>query len=306
MAASRERYDVVVVGGGPAGLSAAVNLARARRHTLVIDSNRPRNAATLHAHGFLTRDGISPLELRALGRHEVESYPCGATHFGLVTAVVRDGDGFAVDASGVRGEPDLHVFARVVLITSGLKETLPALPSLRGFYGTSVHSCMECDGYEKRDMPLALIGESGDLAERALLLAQWSADIIVFTNGVGTVTADAEARLAARGIRVERRPIDDLVGERAGMTGVRLADGEVVARAGGFIRPFYSPALDYAASLELETDAAGLVVVDDTGATSAPGVYAAGDPTAAGPQQLVVAAGAGAVAAARINRDLLD
>ena len=134
-------WDAVIIGAGPAGLSAALNLARARRRVLVLDSNRPRNSATFHAHGFLSRDGISPLELRRLGREELEASPTGfsITH-----------------TSGV-------VESRTVILATGLRELPPALPSLRAFYGTSAHSCMECDGYEYADRPIALVGETDDL-----------------------------------------------------------------------------------------------------------------------------------------------
>jgi thioredoxin reductase len=303
---AEEILDVVVIGGGPGGLSAALNLVRARRRTLVIDSNRPRNAATLLARGFLTRDGISPLELRKLGREEVERYDEGEVAFALVDTVRSlDGGGFQVIARGVRGAADIDVTSRVVVIASGLSETLPALPSIRAYYGTQLHSCVECDGYEKSDAPLALIGETDDLAERALLLSQWSSDLIVFTNGAGAVSDEDERLLATRGVVVDRRAIDDIEGERGVMTGVRLADGTVVDRVGGFVRPLWSPALDYADALGLERDADGLIVVDAKGRTSVPGVYAAGDSTPPGPQQLIVAAGAGAVVAAAVNRDLI-
>ncbi len=302
----KETLDAVVIGGGPGGLSAALNLVRARRRTLVIDSNRPRNAATLLARGFLTRDGISPLELRKLGRDEVERYAEGEVAFAVVDDVrAVEGGGFGVKARGVRGAADIDVTASVVVIASGLFETLPGLPSIRAYYGTQLHSCIECDGYEKSDAALALIGETDDLAERALLLSQWSSDLIVFTNGVGMVTEDDERRLAVRGVVVDRRPIDDVEGERGVMTGIRLHDGTVVERVGGFVRPLWSPALDYADDLGLELDADGLIVVDAKGRTSVPGVYAAGDSTPPGPQQLIVAAGAGAVVAAAVNRDLI-
>ena len=303
---AQETADVVVIGGGPAGLSAALNLVRARRRTLVLDSNRPRNAATLLARGFLTRDGISPLELRKLGRDEVERYDEGDVAFAVVDAVrVVEGRRFRVTARGVRGAADIDVVAAAIVIASGLSETLPAIPSIRAYYGTQLHSCVECDGYEKSDAALALIGETDDLAERALLLSQWSSDLVVFTNGVGTVDADDESRLARRGVVVERRPIDDVEGERGVMTGIRLQDGTVVERVGGFVRPVWTPALDYADDLGLERDAEGLIVVDAKGRTSVPGVYAAGDSTPPGPQQLIVAAGAGAVVAATVNRDLI-
>ncbi|MBH0023626.1 NAD(P)/FAD-dependent oxidoreductase [Salinibacterium sp. SWN248] len=311
-------WDVVIVGGGPAGLSAALNLARARRRTLVLDSNRPRNSATFHSHGFLSRDGISPLELRKLGREELEQYPNVAFERTIVEGIeplgavgglgAADAAGGASAAIGA-GFTVTHrggaVTTRTVLIATGLREVLPKLPLLRAFYGTSIHSCMECDGYEYADKPIALIGHTDDLAERALLLSQWSRDLIVFTQGLGHVSEADEAMLAERGIPVDRREVADVAGDRDGLTGVVLADGETIAREAAFVRPDYETALDFAAGLQLALDAEGLIVVDAAGRTSTAGAYAIGDATPPGPQQLIVAAGDGAEVAAVINRDLL-
>ncbi|ALS56729.1 NAD(P)/FAD-dependent oxidoreductase [Rathayibacter toxicus] len=298
-------YDIVVIGAGPAGLSAGLNLVRARRSVLLLDSNRPRNAATLHSHGFLTRDGISPLELRRLGREELERYESAEVGSAVVTSLERSGGEFVVSARGVRGSADREVIATAVVVAGGLSETLPPLPSLRVHYGTAMHSCMECDGFEKSGQALALIGETDDLAERALLLSQWSTDLIIFTNGVGVVSDADETLLGSLGVRVERRVIADLVGERDTMTGVALADGEVVARSGGFVRPLWTPVLDYLAPVAPELDSDGFVRVDSVGRTSVPGLYAAGDIAAPGPQQLIVAAGSGAQVASAVNRDLV-
>ncbi|MEC5185937.1 thioredoxin reductase [Cryobacterium sp. MP_3.1] len=302
-------YDVVIIGAGPAGLAAGLNLVRARRRTLMIDSNRPRHSATLRSHGFITRDGVPPLELRRIGREEYEAYPAAEFHMGLVRSVEQlpaaAAARFTVSTKGMRGEKNRVVTARTVLIATGLAETLPALPSIRAWYGTNLHSCIACDGYEEADRALALIGETDDLAEHALLISQWTDDLIVFTNGVGQVTDADEAALAARGIRVDRRPLSDVVGERGAMTGIQVADGEFVAREGGFVRPKYEAAATFAASLTPTTDAAGLLVVDAQGRTSVPGLYAAGDTTPPGPEQLLVSAGEGARAAVAINRELL-
>lgn len=300
-----DEADVVVVGGGPAGLSAALSLVRARRRTLVLDANRPRNAATLHTHGFLTRDGVSPVELRRLGREEVAAYDEGEVAFARVTRVAFDRGAFLVSATGIRGAADRLVRSRVVLVASGLVEALPALPSIRAFYGMSLHSCIECDGYEKAGEAVALIGTEPGLAQHALLLRQWTEDLIVFTNGSHAVTLEQEGRLASRGIGVERRAIEDVVGERDRMTGIRLADGEVVGRTAGFVRPGYRPALEYLDGLGVATDEAGLIVVDEAGRTSVRGLYATGESTPPGPEQLIVAAGNAASTAAAINRDLL-
>ncbi len=303
--AEPDSYEVVVIGGGPAGLSTALNLARARRRVLVVDGNRPRHAATLIARGFLTRDGIPPLELRRLGREEVSAYENAEVVFAQVGSVEVEGTGFRVRARGVRGGADVDAAAEAIVLATGVTEAMPAIPSIRAYYGTHLHSCVECDGYEKAGEPLALIGESADLAERALLLTQWTDDLIVFTNGIAPVSADEERALASLGVRVERRPIDDIVGDKGVMTGVRLQDGTVVDRVGGFIRPAWSPALAFADALGLDRDTDGYLVTDRQGRTSLPGVYAAGETTAPGPQQLVVAAGSGAVVAAAVNRDLI-
>ncbi|MEY9950586.1 NAD(P)/FAD-dependent oxidoreductase [Leifsonia sp. EB34] len=297
--------EVIVVGGGPAGLSAALNLARARRRVLVVDGNRPRHAATLQAHGFLSRDGVPPAELRRLGREEVSGYDNADVVFAQVGSVTVDPDGFRVRGTGVRGGADVDVVAQTVVIATGVTETMPALPSLRAYYGTQLHSCLECDGFEKAGEPLALIGETAELAERALLLTQWTDDLIVFTNGVAPIGEDEERALARLGVAVERRPIEDVVGEKGAMTGVRLVDGTVVPRAGGFVRPVWTPALSFADALDLDRDTDGYLVTDAHGRTSLPGVYAAGETTAPGPQQLIVAAGSGAVVAAAVNRDLI-
>lgn len=308
---------VAIIGGGPAGLSAGINLVRANRRIAIIDSNRPRHSATLQSHGFLTRDGAPPLELRRLGREEFEAYPSAIFAPAIVREVAPlteaeahavgfpDGIGFRVRGSGIRGAADVEYVARRVLITAGLTEQLPALPMIRAYYGTALHSCVECDGFEKSDKPLALIGETSDVFSRALLISRFSSDLIVFTNGADTVRPEQEAQLARIGISVERRAIDDIVGEKAEMTGVRLADGTVIPRVGGFVRPRWQAPVEFLGEQDIERDDWGLIVVDDRGETSIRGVYAVGDIVPPGPQQLIIAAGGGARVAMRLNMDLI-
>lgn len=299
-------WDVVVVGGGPAGLSAALNLVRARLRVLVLDSNRPRHSATLVSHGFLTRDGIAPHELRSLGRAEVDAYDGADVAFALVTSIERTDDGFRVRATGVRGAPDQDVTARRVLVTSGLTETLPAVDNMRAYYGTSLHSCLTCDGFEKSDEPLAVIGDTDDLADVAWRTLQWTDDLVVFTNGSGAVSETDRSQLEAAGVRVVDEAITSLDGDRTGLTGVTLATGETVARSGGFVRPQWEASLGYLEPLaaDIVRDELGLVHTDAVGRSSVQGLYAAGDVTPPGPQQLIVAAGHAAVVAGGILADI--
>ncbi len=294
--------DVAVVGAGPAGLSAALNLVRARRTVLLLDANRPRNAATLHSHGFLTRDGVSPLELRKLGRAEVDSYPEATVVQAVVDEVARDGDRWRLHGAW-RGS-EVRASARAVVVATGLREEFPALPTLRAFYGTSVHSCVECDGYEKAGEPVAFVCETPDVVDRALFLGSWTDDLIVYTNGAPTLDDAGRARLASAGVRVDERVVADLEGDRSGLTGVRLADGHVEPRSGAFVRPTWHVDLDWLQA-DVPRDADGLLVVDGVGRTGVPGLYAVGDVTPPGPEQLIVAAGNGARTASAVHRDLV-
>lgn len=296
--------DVVVIGAGPAGLAAALNLARQQRTVRLLDSNRPRHAATLQSHGFLTRDGVSPLELRTLGREEVLRYPTVEYERTTVRQIVAVDDGFAVQAEQQGNRAESETRAAAVLIATGLSETLPVSHQVRPWYGTSLHSCMDCDGYDKRGQALALIGETPDLVDRAMVIRRHTDDLAVFTNGSDAVSQAGEARLVEHGVALVRTPIAAIEGDRDGMRAIVLEDGERSLRAGGFVRPWWHPQLDFADALGLETDAEGLVAVDRAQRSSLEGVYAAGDITP-GFRQLAVAAGAGTIAASVINRDLI-
>ena len=300
-----EVLDAVVIGAGPGGLAATLGLARMRRTVMLLDSNRPRHAATLVSHGYLTRDGISPLELRKLGREEVLAYPHVQYERTIVTSVSPLPDGnFIVVARKPGSQEQSEWHARTVLIATGQTETLPVQEHVRPWYGTSLHSCMDCDGYDKRGQALALIGETEDVADRALIVRQFSRDLKVFTNGSGAVSAEDNNQLARLGVEVYDSPIAGVEGGRDGMQAVLLEDGSRHERTAGFVRPEWHATLGFAESLGLEVDDHGLVEVDRKQRTSVLGVYAAGDITP-GFRQLQVAAGQGTVAASVINRDLI-
>jgi thioredoxin reductase len=308
------QYDVLVIGGGPAGLSAALNLGRSLVRVLVIDADRPRNAATLNSHGFLTRDGVPPHELRRIAREELAAYPNVEVRTRVRVAALRttdagaDGARFAgarFVAEVGRREPETTISARSVLLATGLRETLPDVPNLRGFYGMSLFSCAACDAWELQGRRLALIGESPDLAARSRLIGRWTETLTVFTNGADVVSTTEEAELAAAGIAVLRHPILELVGDRGRLEAVRLSDDTSVAVDGGFVRPEWETELSFLDGISPALDEAGNLVTDRSGRTGVPGLYAAGDAAAPGPQQLIVAAGAGARVAAVIVHDTI-
>lgn len=303
--AENDRYEVVVVGGGPAGLQAALLLARQLRRVLVLDSNRPRHSATLEAHGFLSRDNIPPNELRAAGRESVQAYENAEVQFAQVQRIRREADGFVVSARGVRGTPNREVFADRVILATGLKELLPQLPSLRAFYGTDIHSCVVCDAWNERDERIAVFGAPGaaTLAYRAAQLSRIGSHVTVFANETQISAADAE-ELRSRGIAVDRREIDDVVGERATLTGVRTVDGEITPVNAAFVLPDFAAQFDFLDDdIRPDTDARGLVAADEFGRTSVAGLYATGELTAPGPEVLIIAAGKGARTAIAAHRD---
>jgi thioredoxin reductase len=218
-----------------------------------------------------------------------------------VAELRRDGDAWTAGIG--RTAASETVSAGVVLLATGLRETLPDVPNLRGFYGMSLFSCAACDAWELRGRRLALIGESADLAVRARLLSRWTQNLTVFTHGSRAVTAEEEAELAAAGVAVRRHPIVELLGAKGRLEGIRLADGSLVEADGGFVRPHWEADLSFLDGVAPADDENGHVVIDRSGRTDVPGLYAAGDVAAPGPQQLIVAAGAGARVAAVIVHD---
>lgn len=298
-------FEVIVIGAGPAGLAVGLNLVRARRRVLLIDSNRPRHAVSLKSHGFVTRDGTPPLEFRRIGREEFEAYDEAEVVQANVTDISRNGENLVVTAVE-RGGNEHSVEVPNVVLATGLTESFPEIPSLRQFYGTTAHSCMECDGYEYKDKKIALIGETEDVAERAILLSQWSQDVVLLTNGHDVVSDWWKDKLAERGITVDGRTIADIEGQQGGiLTGVRFADGTVLERDGVFVRPHWTPNINFMDSLHVVRSMDGLVTVDNEGRTSEHGLWAIGDITPPGPEQLMIAAGAGQRLASVINRTLL-
>ncbi|MFI9156586.1 NAD(P)/FAD-dependent oxidoreductase [Kitasatospora aureofaciens] len=296
-----ERHDAVVIGGGAAGLSAALVLGRARRRVAVVDAGEPRNAPAAHMQGFLSRDGMPPAALLAVGREEVARYGVDLID-GRVEHVENAEPtelGFLVHLAG---GPVLR--ARRVVVATGLRDGLPELPGLAERWGRDVLHCPYCHGWEVRDRPLGVLGTAPGSVDQALLLRQWSADVVLLAHTLELTAADRE-RLAARGVRVVGGRIVRLVADDGRLRGVELETGRVVNREAVFVFPQPVPRDALLFGLDCARDDNGWVTTDRTGRTSVPGVWAVGnvaDPRA----QVVTAAGAGAAAAFALNHDLVD
>ncbi|MBS2538150.1 NAD(P)/FAD-dependent oxidoreductase [Catenulispora sp. NF23] len=296
---TRPEYDAVIVGGGAAGLSAALMLVRARRRVLVVDSRAPRNAKADHMHGFLSRDGMSPLELLACGRDEVLSYG-GVVVTDYVEKAERTEDGFHVSlASGCEAT------GRQLLVATGLTDVLPQIPGMRELWATDVHVCPYCHGWEVQDQALATVATGPFSTHHTLLLRQWTDDLVYFLNGQPLADED-RAKLTARGIRIEERPVRQLATEDGRLSAVELADGTRVRREAVFLVPRFESNGTLLDALGCEKDPdTGWTKTGVAGRTSVPGVWAAGnvvDPSAG----VIAAAGAASVTGAQINAALVE
>jgi thioredoxin reductase len=290
-------YDVIVIGAGAAGLSAALVLSRAQRRVALVDAGQPRNAPASHMHGFLSRDGMPPGELLAAGRQEVSGY--GGTFLpGTASRIARTARGF--DALLLHGT---RLHARRLLIATGLVDELPDVPGVRDRFGRDVLHCPYCHGYEVRDRKVGVLGGLPNSFSQALLVRQWASDVVYFSNGTG-LTADQREQLVARAIGVVDGPVTGLDVQDDRLRGVDVDGVGVVRRDALFVAPTFVPNSTLLAELGCELDDDGWVLVDKTGRTSVDGVWAAGN--AVNPRaQVITAAGEGSAAAIALNNDLV-
>ncbi len=293
------KYDVVIIGGGAAGLSAALVLSRARRAVLVVDSGTPRNGPAQHVHGFLSRDGLPPGELVAIGRGEVKGYG-GEFLDASVTDIVRCGSsGFWVLTSNGQ-----RVFARRLLVATGLRDALPDIPGLADRWARDVLHCPYCHGYEVRDMQLGVLGGSPDTVRYAQIVRQWADDVVFFAPP-GILTAIQRSELVARAIGIVEGTVRRILIEEDHVCGVEMEDGRTVRRRALFVPPRFVPNNHLLLGLGCDVDDAGWPAKDDNGQTTVPGVWVAGN--LANPRaQVITAAGEGSAAAIAINADLVD
>lgn len=298
-------YDVVVIGGGPAGLSGAIVLARARRSVALIDSGEPRNAAAREVHGFLGHDAIAPRDLLALGQREAQKYGVERSHDEVVSAerLAEPSQSNGRTAFSVQLRSGKRIEGRKLLIATGTRDVLPQFPGLRECYGRTVHHCPYCDGWEHRDRRLAAYGTEGSGVGLGLLLRNWSDKVVVLTSGESLSDHDKQ-RLKKNGIRWCEEKIEKLLHEESRLIGVRLANQETVPCEALFFQTTQMPRSDLPQALGCEmTDFRTRTHRKQK--TNVPGIYLAGD--ADGDVQFaVVAAAEGATAAVAINRELQE
>ena len=291
--------DTAIIGGGAAGLSAALYLGRFRRQVIIFDTQRQANRFSHAAHSFFTRDGAAPSDLIAIGREQLRKYETVRLQMSEVFRVTPEPHHFVLTlADGATYE------ARKLLLATGLKDTLPPIPGIEPFWGRSVFHCPYCDGWELHDQPVGIISSGESALHVTKLLRLLTRDLVICTNGEAEFNEPQRALLDALHVRMIETPIDHLAGREAQVEQIVFADGSSLARSGIFIRPTSTQQSPIAAQLGCAISENGLVQVDEFGHTSVSGVYAAGD-MANRFRQLVGAAMQGAAAASGIIMDLI-
>lgn len=292
------RVDVVVVGGGPAGLSAALVLGRARRRVVVLDTGRPANIVSSAIGGLLGQAGVAPVDLRRAAREQLAEFP---------TVEVRDAA--VVDATvgrellGVRLCDGSELRTRALLLAHGLSYEPPALPGIEPLWGRSVFHCPFCDGWEVRDRALAVHGNGPDVVRTALVVSEWSSDVVLLTDGPARLDDAGAASLTAAGVRVREEPIRRLVGHDGRLHRIEFFSGPVERRDAVFVRTRRGQPNGLAAALGCELTAGGTIVTDDEGRTTVAGVYAAGDTATDRLRSVAAAIGTGSRAALAVALD---
>jgi thioredoxin reductase len=288
------RFDVAIVGGGPAGLAAALILGRMRRSVLLLDADDPAHAPSEEVHGLFGHDGTPPLELRKLAREQLRPYDSVTVRMVAAEAVGKTPSGFSVFADGEESS------AGVLLLSTGIRYELPPIEGAAEVWARGLFHCPYCHAWEVRDRPLAAYGT--DAAGLALLLTSLSDDVVLLTNGDSNLGSDDATQLEAAGVVIRDDPVARLESKDGSLARIRFADGSSDDRAGLFFAPEFTPS-PLPAQLGCKLDQNGSMVIDEEGRTSVPGVFGAGDATV-GKAAVVLAAAAGSRAAYAINAGL--
>ncbi|MBC6608945.1 NAD(P)/FAD-dependent oxidoreductase [Hymenobacter sp. BT188] len=293
-------YDVLIIGGSAAGLSAALMLRRSLRKVLVIDGGQPCNRYTPHSHGFMTRDGETPAQLLALAKAQAVAYSTVTFLASFVTNIAQNGSGFVVQTDE-RGA----FFARRVLLATGVEDLMPPIEGFAECWGKSVLHCPYCHGYEVHSQPLGLLGNGDAGYELVRLTQNWSKDLTLFTNGLSTLSAEQQRQVQQLGIPLIESPISRIEHENGLMRAVYFQDGSRVPLTAMFARVPFRHHTNLAEQIGCEITATGLISVTEFGQTTVPGVFAAGD-NSSPMRQITMASASGVKAGSWINRELID
>ncbi|ETT84120.1 NAD(P)/FAD-dependent oxidoreductase [Viridibacillus sp. FSL R5-0477] len=293
-------FDCIIIGAGPAGLSASLTLGRARRNIAIFDNGTNRNRVTQESHGFITRDGIKPQEFKEIGLNELKNYPSISYFQKTVTQIIKDSSN---DRFIAKTEDGLEFVAEKVILAAGIQEVF-SFQSIREYYGKSLFSCPYCDGWELRDKPLVVMADSeAHIMHLAKLVYNWTKDLVVLTNGV-ELSKDGASELQKRNIKVKTERIKKLIGDDGILQEIEFVSGETILRSGGFVVPsFYRPN-QFVEQLGCKVQENGVVETDGSGRTSQKNVYIAGETEKSGPSSLMFAAADGSKAAFSVNIDL--
>jgi thioredoxin reductase len=267
---SQKLWDAIIVGGGPAGLSAALLLGRCRRKVLLFDDGRPRNGASRAAHGFFSRDGIEPGELLRIGREQLSPYEVQIQQETVTHVARRDSQFEITTASGCRR-------SRKLLLATGIADQVPDIEGLDPLYGRSVFTCPLCDGWEVRNRALAVYGQGSAAVELALALTNWSEDVLLCTGGNARFTEHEVQQLSAHGIMLRSDPIARLEGEDGQLRGIVFARGDRVRRDALFLCAGTRPRSPLVEQFDCEVDVHGKVRTCGSEQTAVPGLYVVGD-----------------------------
>lgn len=292
-------YEVIIVGGSIAGLSAALALGRSLRRVLVIDSGKPCNRQTPHAHNLLTRDGESPAQLNAIARAQATAYPSVTIRDGRVTTLTKTEDGFTVTT-----DQSAQYKARKVLLATGVEDLMPPIDGFAESWGRSVAHCPYCHGYEVHGQKLGVLGNGDAALEFVQLIQNWSKNLTLFTNGPATLTDEQRDQIGRLNVPIVETPIARINHEKGFMSAIQLQNGSQVALTFLFARVPFRQHSDLAQQVGCELGPTGLIVASPFGETNVPGLYAAGDNSSM-MRSLSMASANGAVAGAWLNRELI-
>ncbi|MFF3102140.1 NAD(P)/FAD-dependent oxidoreductase [Viridibacillus arvi] len=293
-------FDCIIIGAGPAGLSASLTLGRARRNIAIFDNGTNRNRVTQESHGFITRDGIKPQEFKEIGLNELKNYPSVSYFQKTITEIIKDSSDELFIAKTEDGQ---EFVAEKVILATGIQEVF-SFQSVREYYGKSIFSCPYCDGWELRDKPIVVMADNeAHIMHLAKLVYNWSSDLVVLTNGV-ELSRDGASILQKRNIKVKMEPIKKLIGDDGYLQKIEFVSGETISRSGGFVVPsFYRPN-QFVEQLGCRVHENGVVETDGSSRTSQKNVYIAGETEKSGPSSLMFAAADGSKAAFSVNIDL--